>query len=174
MPFQKGQSGNPGGRKRSLGLSRAVRASEGLKTWAMLLKVRDGEILEPYFNKETEKTEWLPPGAKTRTEACRLILAYCWGTPGQKTEMSNDMIIDKAGDRQTLIFNVANALLRGDLPAAAASSLASLIQTSVRIREVEEFEQRLKAIEERLSAREGGMQGQRVGLSEPRNDEPSQ
>ena len=41
MPFKQGQSGNPGGRKRSLGLSRAVRKSEGLKTWKTLLDIRD-------------------------------------------------------------------------------------------------------------------------------------
>ena len=79
--FQKGQSGNPGGKRKRLALSRAVRASEGLKTWARLLDVRDGKVLEPYFNKETKTTEWLAPGAKTTVEACRLLLAYCWGTP---------------------------------------------------------------------------------------------
>ena len=35
MAFKKGESANPGGRK-AIGLSREVRASEGLKTWAKL------------------------------------------------------------------------------------------------------------------------------------------
>jgi hypothetical protein len=85
MKFQKGQSGNPGGRKRSLGLSRAVRKNEGLKTWKMLLDVRDERIRE-------EKVEMrggepvvvdVVPSVKERREAFKLILAYCWGTPVQ-------------------------------------------------------------------------------------------
>jgi hypothetical protein len=42
MPFVKGQSGNPGGKKKALGLSRHVRASQGLETWAKLLQIREG------------------------------------------------------------------------------------------------------------------------------------
>ena len=46
MPFPKGVSGNPGGKRKAVGLSRAVRASEGLKTWAKLLQIRDDLVLE--------------------------------------------------------------------------------------------------------------------------------
>jgi hypothetical protein len=52
MPFKSGHSGNPGGRKRSLGLSRAVRRSEGLKSWAKLLALRDERIKEQTVIKE--------------------------------------------------------------------------------------------------------------------------
>jgi hypothetical protein len=81
MKFVKGQSGNPGGRKRSLGLSRSLRKAAGLEAWAMAMKVLRGELKEPYFNKETKKTEWLEPGSKARLEAVKIILAYTWGTP---------------------------------------------------------------------------------------------
>ena len=56
MPFQPGQSGNPGGRKKSLGLSRAVRKSEGLKTWAKLLAIRDEKVRETQVVKENGET----------------------------------------------------------------------------------------------------------------------
>jgi hypothetical protein len=47
----------------------------------VLLDLRDGKVLEPYFNQETGKTEYLATAAKTRLEACRLLLAYSEGTP---------------------------------------------------------------------------------------------
>jgi len=50
----------------------------------MAMKVLRGEILEPYFNKETEKTEWLSPGGKTRLEAVKIVLGYTWGLPVQQ------------------------------------------------------------------------------------------
>ena len=76
MAFKPGESGNRGGRKRSLGLSRAVRASEGLKTWCKLLELRDQQGLEP----------------KELREVCKLILAYCWGTPLQASDNLEDRI----------------------------------------------------------------------------------
>lgn len=83
MPFPKGQSGNPGGRKRTLGLSRAVRKSEGLKTWAMLLGIRDEKIREQKIEVENGEPVVIDvvPSIKERREACKMILAYCWGTP---------------------------------------------------------------------------------------------
>ena len=76
MPFSKGQSGNPGGKRKRLALSRAVRASEGLKTWAKLLQIRDQKGLE----------------AKEVREVCKLLLAYCWGLPIQQADGLEDRI----------------------------------------------------------------------------------
>jgi hypothetical protein len=86
MPFQKGQSGNPGGRNKAIGLSRAVRTSEGLKTWAKLLALRDEKIGEQTVIKENGETVVVEvvPSARELREACKLILAYCWGTPIQQ------------------------------------------------------------------------------------------
>jgi hypothetical protein len=83
MKFQKGQSGNPGGRKKSLGLSHAVRKSEGLKTWAKLLALRDEKIKEQTVITENGEKIVIEvvPSARELREACKLILAYCWGTP---------------------------------------------------------------------------------------------
>ena len=83
MPFQKGQSANPGGRKKALGLSRAVRKSEGLKTWAKLLALHDERIKEQTVIKENGETVVIEVvhSARELREACKLILSYCWGTP---------------------------------------------------------------------------------------------
>ena len=83
MPFQKGQISNPGGRKKALGLSRAVRKNEGLKTWAKLLALRDEKIKEQTIIKENGESVVIEvvPSARELREACKLILAYCWGTP---------------------------------------------------------------------------------------------
>jgi hypothetical protein len=76
MPFQKGQITNPGGRKKALGLSHAVRASEGLK----LLAIRDDMVSE---RKQVGTTnEGAPimvdavPSIKDMRETVKLILAY--------------------------------------------------------------------------------------------------
>ena len=75
MAFKKGKSGNAGGRK-SIGLSRAVRASQGLESWSKLLRLRDQEGLEP----------------KELREVCKLLLAYCWGLPIQQADGLEDRI----------------------------------------------------------------------------------
>ena len=86
MPFQKGQSANPGGRQKALGLSRAVRESEGLKTWAKLLALRDEKIKEQTVIKENGESVIVEviPSARELREACKLILSYCWGLPVQQ------------------------------------------------------------------------------------------
>jgi hypothetical protein len=85
MPFAKGQSGNPGGKRKALGLSRAVRKSEGLKSWAWLCKAGDGYVLE---RKEIGKDKDgnpimvdVVPSLKSLLDVHRLKLAYTWGTP---------------------------------------------------------------------------------------------
>ena len=112
MPFPKGQSGNPGGRKKSLGLSRALRKAAGTEGWAMAMKILRGEILEPYFDKETEKTIYLSPGARTRLEACKIILAYCWGQPTQKIDLDSED--GKVFGFAVLIHPEAEGMLNGD------------------------------------------------------------
>ncbi len=83
MPYKPGQSGNPGGRERSLGLLRAVRRSEGLKTWGKLLALRDEKIKEQTVITENGEKIVIEvvPSARELREACKLILAYCSGTP---------------------------------------------------------------------------------------------
>jgi hypothetical protein len=83
MPFKPGISGNAGGRKRTLGLSHEVRRSVGLKTWAKLLALRDERIKEQVVVKENGESILVEvvPSARGLRQGCKLILAYCWGTP---------------------------------------------------------------------------------------------
>jgi hypothetical protein len=92
MAFKPGESGNPGGRKKAVGLSRAVRTSEGLKTWGMLLNIRDEKIREQKIEMHDGEPVVVDvlPSIKERREACKLILAYCWGQPSQKIDLTDD------------------------------------------------------------------------------------
>ena len=81
MPFQPGRSGNPGGKRKALGLSRAVRKSEGWKTWCMLLGIRDGKVREQIVDPKTSDVYDVVPSIREYREVCKLILAYTWGTP---------------------------------------------------------------------------------------------
>lgn len=85
MPFPKGVSGNPGGRKKALGLSRAVRKSEGLKSWAWLCKAGDEQVLErKEIGKDKDGNPIMAdvvPSVKALLDVHKLKLAYCWGTP---------------------------------------------------------------------------------------------
>ena len=83
MPFKPGRSGNPGGRKKALGLSRAVRKSCGLRAWKILLDIMEERIREEQivFKDGEPITVDVVPSVKERREACKLIISYCWGTP---------------------------------------------------------------------------------------------
>lgn len=84
MPFQKGQSGNPTGRKKALGLSRVVRKSEGLKVWARLLDIYHAKVREQVVDQKTGDVYDVVPSIKEQREAVKLILGSCWGTPTQQ------------------------------------------------------------------------------------------
>ncbi len=60
-----------------------MRRSEGLKTWGKLLALRDEKIREQTVIKENGESILVEvvPSARELREACKLILAYCWGTP---------------------------------------------------------------------------------------------
>jgi hypothetical protein len=79
MPFHKGQSGNPTGRKKALGLSRAVRKSESLKVWARLLDICHAKVREQVVDQKTGDVCDVVPSIKEQREAVKLILGYCWG-----------------------------------------------------------------------------------------------
>ena len=85
MAFPKGTSGNPGGRKRTLGLSHAVRRSQGLKSWSWLCKAGDGLVLERKQIGEDKDGNPIMvdvvPSVTVLANVHKLILAYTWGTP---------------------------------------------------------------------------------------------
>ena len=60
-----------------------MRTSEGLKTWKTLLDIRDEKVREEKVEMHNGEavTVDVVPSVKERREACKLILAYCWGTP---------------------------------------------------------------------------------------------
>jgi hypothetical protein len=94
MKFEKGKSGNPGGRKKSIGLSRAVRKSQGLKSWAWLCKAGNEEVLErKEIGKDKDGKPILVdvvPSVKVLADVHKLILAYCWGQPTQKVDFGDE------------------------------------------------------------------------------------
>lgn len=106
--FAKGRSANPGGRKRSLGLSPAVRASEGLKTWATLLAIRDGKIREQVMDQSTGETYDVVPSIKELRQVCQLILSYTWGRP---SEMDQDGMLQRVKDMEERLIAYEQARL---------------------------------------------------------------
>ena len=90
MPFPKGISGNPSGRKKTVGLSRPVRASQGLETWARLLRMRDELVVERKqvgVDKDGEPIMMdCVSDAALYFRVLEKILAYCWGQPLQKVD----------------------------------------------------------------------------------------
>lgn len=156
MPFKPGQSGNPGGRKKSLGLSRAVRRSEGLKSWAWLCRAGDERVLERKELGEDKDgnpiTVDVVPSVKVLLDVHKLKLAYCWGQPNQKMDLAEDFELSGTEDPLRLLTVVVNALLRGDIAAPTAGGIASLVATFMKVKEGGELEQRIAALEEKLNA----------------------
>jgi len=111
MPFPKGVSGNPKGRKKALGLSRPVRASQGLETWAKLLQARDGLIKQIDVD-ENGNPVYGVLDYKQWFETCKLILAYCWGQPAQKIDFESEE--GKAFAFAVLINPEAEAMLKNE------------------------------------------------------------
>ncbi len=109
MPWKKGQSGNPTGRKKAWGLSREVRASQGLETWAKLLQARDG-LIKQIDTDENGKPVYAVLDYKQWFDTCRLILAYCWGQPAQKIDFESEE--GKAFGFAVLINPEAEAMLK--------------------------------------------------------------
>ena len=98
MPFPKGQSPNPGGKRKPVGLSRPVRKSEGLKTRAKLLQIRDEQVLErKVIGKDSEgqpiEAE-VVPSVTVLADVCFKLLAYCWGTPVQQGMDEEQRVVD--------------------------------------------------------------------------------
>ena len=88
MPkFVKGQSGNPSGRPK--GLPKAIKDKEGLKSFNVLIQIRDGRLKEAHYT-PSGKLVPIAPSLKDVREAAKLILAYCWGQPQHAVVISGE------------------------------------------------------------------------------------
>jgi hypothetical protein len=118
MPFPKGISGNPNGRKKTVGLSRPVRASQGLETWARLLRMRDELVVE---RKQVGVDKQGEPimldcvlDATLYFRVLEKILAYCWGQPLQKVDFDSEQ--GKAFGFAIIVNPEAEGLLKNEQP----------------------------------------------------------
>jgi hypothetical protein len=89
MPFQKGQSGNPGGRTRKGWLTEQKKISEAKKTWAKLLAIRDDLIRQQEVDRDGNVFD-VVASHKDLRETCKLILAYSVGQPKQQVEHTGE------------------------------------------------------------------------------------
>ena len=87
--FQKAQSGNPSGRAKSF-LSRAVKEDQFLKSFANLIKIRDGFIkqLEIQYDEDGKPVEvYGVASIKELINVNKLIMAHTGGLPVQQVEL---------------------------------------------------------------------------------------
>jgi Family of unknown function (DUF5681) len=134
-PFQKGQSGNPGGRPRG-STNRATRAAE------LLL---DGEA-EALTRKAIELA------LAGDAAALRLCLDR---TVAPRRERPVEVAlppIDSAADLLGAMKAVAGAVQHGTITAAEAVALSQMIETFLRAIDASDFEMRLRYLEERQAA----------------------
>ena len=135
-PFQKGMSGNPHGKPKGT-RHKATRAVEALL---------DGEA-EALTRKAIEKA------LGGDSIALRLCLdRLC--PPRKSRPIRFDLPpSDGAFDASKFFDMVMRSVADGEVTPDEAGEVAKLIETQARMREMSEFEQRLKTVEERINAR---------------------
>jgi len=94
MQFQPGQSGNPGGRSKKSWIKDRERMWEAKRTWKLLLKLRDGMILErKEIGKDPKTGEPIMadvvPSARDLIACCKEILNRAVGMPSQEVDLQS-------------------------------------------------------------------------------------
>jgi len=87
---------------------RLVGDSEGLKTWATLLAIRDGKIREQVVDQNTGETYDVVPSIKELRQVCQLILSYTWGRP---SEMDQDGMLQRVKEMEERLIAYEQARL---------------------------------------------------------------
>jgi hypothetical protein len=100
MPFNKGQSGNALGNTRRRWIQEKQRIAEARATWAKLLKIRDGLIIERRTVQTADGAQELEVCAsiKDLLKCCEIILNRAVGLPKQAIELEgnvNHSLIDR-------------------------------------------------------------------------------
>lgn len=137
-PFPKGTSGNPAG-KRSGTRNKATLAAEALL---------DGEA-EALTRKAIQKAQ---QGDMT---ALRLCLDRILPPRRDRPVQFRLLPLHRARDAAAGMASVADAVANGQITANEAAELSRLVEAFVKALEVTEFDQRLRALEERITCTQG-------------------
>ena len=129
--FKPGKSGNPGGRPKgipnpSTRLRHAIEKDIPEIIKAMVDAAKGGDV-----------------------SAASLLLSRV--LPPLRPEAQTATLPDAGTSLADRADAIASATLAGELPTSTAADLMSVLQGQARIKEVDDIEQRLRAIEERLT-----------------------
>jgi hypothetical protein len=129
--FKPGKSGNPGGRPKgipnpSTRLRHAIEKDIPEIIKAMVDAAKGGDV-----------------------SAASLLLSRV--LPPLRPEAQTATLPDTGTSLADRANAIASAALAGELPTSTASDLMSVLQGQARIKEIDDIEQRLKIIEERLT-----------------------
>lgn len=126
--FQKGQSGNPGGRPKS-----------GLAALKLMLKNDGDRVAKVVLQKALEGD----------MAACKLILDRCIPTIKPVAGMISLKLPEGAGIAGTS-FAVLQAVAAGELPPDVGAQLIQSITSLARVAELVELERRIQALESQV------------------------
>jgi hypothetical protein len=130
-PWPKGVSGNPGGKKAKTAADKAVEAlarassTEAVNTVLTIMRAGDSD--------------------RTRLAASLAILERAHGRPGDR--LTEPVEVPQGATLADRAQAIADAAMSGTVSTAQASALLSCLASVAKVREVEELERRITALE---------------------------